>query len=132
MISLAGALTMVGILGWTGELRRSASWDENWAMIGSASAGAFLSGLVFAALFGRGGRAGWALSVLGAILATALGASLGGGVFSVVSGAMRELEMFLIYSPLVVFVSLASPVTGPLWAAAMVATHLVSRRLRKN
>ena len=130
MIALSGGATMLGILLWSGEMGRGPWLEALGAFVLPAIIGAALAGLPTASLFGRNGGAGWMLALLGALIATAIGSLIGGAIFVGVVGGGNPADA--IYAPLVVFFSLATPVTGPLWGATMVATHLVSRRLREN
>lgn len=121
---------MLGILGRTGDLRRDSWLEALGTFVLPAMIGAAIAGLATARLFGGGGSLGWGLAFLGAVVATALGALIGGAIFVEIieGGALADA----IYAPVVVFISLVTPLIGPLWLVIMAATHLVSRRLRMH
>lgn len=128
MIGVSGVATMLGILAWSGEMQRAFWWSDLMPFLIPAGVGAACAGAALSWFFGRPGPGGWFLALTGALLATGLGALLGGAIFATWQG---DTFGEVIYVPLVVLCSLATPVTGPLWTVTMSAAHLVSTHLRK-
>jgi hypothetical protein len=97
--------------------------------------GGLAAGWALAGLFGRRGPVGWPLAALGAALATLL-AGLVGGVLSslpaLLSGAGLTAEAIRIGAATVVtpLAVAAAPWLGAVWAAAILALHLVARAAR--
>ncbi len=101
---------------------------EDWLRLTAMAAlGAFAGGLPATALFGRAGRAGAALAILGAVLATALGSGLGAAL----ALWPRESLAGLILGPVFVGNSIAaSPAVGAAWALSMTGVQIAARRAR--
>ena len=78
-LAAAGALYLVGI--FVLELSFMRISDPK-VLLFCAFLGAAGAGYVTAAMFGRCEKAGWVMSLIGAIVATLLGAALGGGLLS--------------------------------------------------
>ncbi len=103
----------------------------------SQALGGALAGFLLAGLFGRGGAAGWLLSILGAILALLLGSLAGGAIFGlreILSGG-QDLVLGLIrvgMGPLgILFASAQAPLLGLALVLSTAFAHLVARRLRR-
>jgi hypothetical protein len=91
-----------------------------------AGAGAFLSGLVFAPLFGQPDWRGIALAVFGSVAATLLGAGLGGFAVGMLGGPTIA---GLWPGPIVVAQAIAmTPGVLVAWVTTMTAVHLVALR----
>jgi hypothetical protein len=100
------------------------------AILAAAGGGALVGGLIFAGWFGRRGRFGWPIAVLGALLATAAGGAFGGAGLALADphiDALSGLMIGAIYGPLVAFYG---PAQALFWVAAFAGIHLVARRMR--
>ena len=96
----------------------------------AAGGGALGGGLIFAGWFGRRGRFGWPIAVLGALLATAAGGAFGGLGLALVDPYARAVEGLMIgaiYGPLVTF---SGPAQALFWGAAFAGIHLAARGFR--
>ena len=96
----------------------------------AAGGGALVGGLIFAGWFGRRGRFGWPIAVLGALLATAAGGAFGGLGLALVDPYVRAVEGLMIgaiYGPLVTF---SGPAQALFWGAAFAGIHLAARGFR--
>jgi hypothetical protein len=88
----------------------------------SAGCGAFLGGAVSAGFFGRIDAEGCALAALGAFLATALGASLGGIAYGIWQGPTL---IGAIYGPAMVgWAILSQPAIAVAWVLSMTAVNI--------
>jgi hypothetical protein len=93
-----------------------------------ACAGALLSGLMVAQLFGLPGIKGAVLAILGAVLATAGGAALAG----IILGIPMEEPGLTFAAPMFVASAIASsPFTAVTWAATLGAAHLILLWVRR-
>lgn len=93
----------------------------------SAGCGALIGGAICAGLFGHSGRLGIALSALGAIVATSIGAALAGVAYGIWVGPTL---LGIIYGPMTVgYAILTMPVVTLVWGATMAAAHLAMRAL---
>jgi hypothetical protein len=93
----------------------------------SAGCGAMIGGVICAGLFGHSGRLGIALSALGAVLATSIGAALAGAVFGLLVGPTLA---GIVYGPMMVgYAIITNPVVLLAWVATMAAAHIVSARM---
>ena len=135
LISATGAVVMLAII-WSGF---SDNMQESLAMILFAAIGAAVAGLATHRLFGRAAALGWVLAALGATLATALGAALGGPLFFTAGVALfglqgaaplSDIPQIALLTVMVVFSMLASLKVGPPWFVGMVLVHVIARRLR--
>lgn len=123
MIGATGAGVMLAMMVLRQEL-------YDLAPLAAAGGGALTGGLIFAGWFGRRGRFGWPIAVLGALLATAAGGAFGGLGLALADPYMRAVEGLMIgavFGPLVTF---SGPLQGLLWGAAFAGIHLAARRLR--
>ena len=135
MIAVNGGVTMAALILQDGFITGR---DVALALV-SAVVGAAVGGRLCFLLFGHAKGAGWFLALLGAILATAIGAAVGGEIF-VIAGTLLDANADLVLSSLfdvailsvaIVFFSLTYPLNGLAWGVLMVATHIVALRLRK-
>jgi hypothetical protein len=114
--ALSGALVMLAML-WP-------ALADTLPMTLSAGSGAFLSGLVFAPLFGRSGQVGLTLAAVGAVSATLLGAGLGGFCFGLLAGSPL---VGLWVGPIIVAQVIAmTPGVLLAWITTMTAVHLLA------
>ena len=96
----------------------------------AAGGGALGGGLIFAGWFGRRGRFGWPIAVLGALLATAAGGAFGGMGVALADPYVRVVEGLMIGAIYGLMVTFNGPVQALFWAAAFAGIHLAARRLR--
>lgn len=101
-----------------------ANASEALMAIGASTLGAGLAGLVVAGFFGRPGRIGLALAVLGGVLATGLGSGLGAMV-------LLEPRIAPAASVVVPAMILNSPLVLMLWAVCLLCVHIGARTLRR-
>ncbi|MGL5010919.1 MAG: hypothetical protein ACRC6I_13645 [Paracoccaceae bacterium] len=111
LIGLSGATVMLAITG----LRPDA------ALISAAGIGATIAGLPVARLFGHPGRRGVALALLGAVLATAIGASVAGFIVGLAS---NYLALVIIAPAVVAGAVISSPLAAAAWLVTLGGTHL--------
>ena len=123
-VCIALGFALVGIIsacalaafGETADLQAVRATDVH--MILASGPSAFLSGLVFAGLFGRPERFGWFCAGCGALLSTVFGAAIGGTMFVPVIGT--------IVAPMIVVASLfVFPLVGLAWLASMGLLHII-------
>ncbi len=135
LLAVSGGLVMLAI-----EWIEPMGDDSDLAiMVALAAFGAFASGFVTAPLFGQSGKRGVGWACLGAILATLLGAAVGGFLFAFISppGLGRELVSFnnmlgfSIVSAFVVATFLATTFVGLVWGLVFCVVHLIGGFLRK-
>lgn len=90
-----------------------------------AGLGAGFAGALTAPLFGRPGARGDALALLGAALATLVGASIGGTLMALLDGAYITSLSMLLLGPAFVALSFAdAPAVALLCLGCFVALHL--------
>jgi hypothetical protein len=91
--------------------------------------GAGLAGMMFYALLGGKGQRGWVLAVIGAILATAVGAMLAVLVLGLWSGEdiLNDASVVLVGPWFILVMFDQFPLTIFLWIGIMIAAHLVLR-----
>ena len=120
LISATGGLTAVGMLisfriQGNNMLLGAEVWFICVALIGAA-----LAGFVVASAFGRRGRVGQIIALTGAVMATTIGAWLGGLLmFGEIDGAMASVVM-------VGLTIVSSPIAGLIWVTSMVAAQYVA------
>lgn len=114
-------------------------YGDGYSALVCAFMGAFLSGWVSARFFGCQGPGRWKFASLGAVVATLLGASLGGfflGLYVIVSQGMFfefDLLVLMTLGPVVVIpVMLLITPAGLVWLISMAMVHFISSRLRKD
>ena len=103
-----------------------------------ATAGALISGAMAAPLFGRYRWTGWLLAGLGALIATSLGAGIGGLLYfafgELLFGVGEAVDVGLLeaaaLSVALVLAAVFSTLVGLFWLAIMTLIHLVTRHLR--
>lgn len=97
----------------------------------SALVGAGLAGWIFAGAFGRSGRRGWVVAVLGSIAMTLVGGYLGGaflwGLFHQGTNSFLPIP---VLGMVAIVDSAESPVALVIWSALMIALHILCARLR--
>lgn len=116
------------------------SWsDVPWGLVlryvlSMGAAGA-LVGAVLAGVFGRGGIAGWALSIAGGIVAATV-AGLLGSFFGLLPGLLSrgigtgDMIAILAGGLVLPFTVAEWPIVGALWLALVALTHVSIRKLR--
>ena len=128
----AAVAAMIGATG-AGVLQVTTLLEREYyetAALGAAGGGALTGGMIFAGWFGRRGRFGWPIAVLGALLATAAGGAFGGLGLALVDPYVRAVEGLMIgaiYGPLVTF---SGPAQALFWGAAFAGIHLAARGFR--
>lgn len=117
LVGAAGASVWIGIVLLDGQAGPLVMQD-----LLAVTGGAFGAGLLFADLFGRGGRRGVVLAAIAAVLTTAVGATLA----VILLGAAKHA----LVGPAFVFMAIAQswPVAA-LWLGVMVLIHRIGRRL---
>jgi hypothetical protein len=93
------------------------------SLILAAAVGAGLAGILCAPFFGRMGRAGLALAVLGGLLCTVIGAGLGG---ILLLGPAAGPPAAAVIAEII----LKTPLIAMLWACCLLTVHLGARWLR--
>ena len=89
---------------------------DTLTMIRLTVGAAWLGGLAVSPLFGRPGKAGMALALVGAVLSTVAGASLAATIFDPVG---------LVFGPIFVFAMIfQSPLVATVWIVGMTLAHL--------
>ncbi len=135
-LSLAMGLTAVICvsIGFCGIGECPGRYREASLITSLAGMGGVIGGIAVAALFGRDGRAGWVLALVGAVLATWIG-SLTASV-----GVMLTTETTLRWLARDAFeLSFAGPIlliliwpAGLTWIALMSGIHIFARRMRRR
>ena len=123
MTGIWGGIVMTGLGGGM----RAFSGDI--ALVAIAAFGAGVAGYATAPLFGRGNRTGAGIALLAGVLATGLGAVLGGTLFAMLSGEVVAIVM----APAIVggwVISAAGPLL--VWAGCLTAIHLAALGLRSR
>ena len=120
LISATGGLTAVGILiSFRIQRNNILSGEEAW-FVCVALIGAALAGFVVAAAIGRPGWVGQIIALGGAVMATAIGAFLGGLLmFGDVNAAMASVTVVGV-------TIVTSAVAGLFWVTSMVAAPYVA------
>ena len=136
VLGLTGAVVMLA-MDWVETLIAPSEMSD---MLASAFAGAAVAGFLTAPLFGQPGKGGIGWACLGALLATSIGAGLGGLFFTladVLADGRPEvitlsglLSVFAISAGLVVSL-IATTLVAPVWLIVMGAAHVVARVIRK-
>ena len=132
LVGLAGLLTMVTMIMSECYRFNLRCLITDIEFLFPAFAGALISGMVFFALWGRNGPAGWGYAGLGAVLCTGLGAMLTAGVLAMITGSLvhfDDLFLFLIGPWIVVITFGDHPATILIWLGIMSAVHLILRQI---
>lgn len=132
LVGLAGLLTMATMI--ISECRNSAlsCFATDSDMLGAAFAGAGITGMVFYALWGRDGPAGWWFAALGAVLVTGFGAMIAVLFLSITTGGSSVINdpTVLLLGPFLVSLMFAEySVLALIWVIIMVAMHLILRQI---
>lgn len=132
LVGLAGLLTMTTMI-----MSECRSFNlrcllTNIEFLFSAFAGALIAGMVFYALWGRTGPAGWGLAASAAVLSTGLGAMITVGVLDLITGSsiyFGDPSLFL-FGPWIVVIAFGDhPATILIWLGIMSAVHLILRQI---
>ena len=129
VIGLAGLLTMtVFIISTCGRSIGSCFASRNEILL-PTMIGAGLAGMMFYALFGGKGQCGWMLAVVGAILATVVGAMLAVLVMGLWIGEdiLNDASVVLVGPLFILVMFYQFPLTIFLWIGIMITAHLVLR-----
>ena len=122
MIGLCGLVVMIAIIVTSGV---TVSGIPRYCL--ASFLGATVAGLATAPLFGRAGRRGAGLALLGAVLATGGGAAVGGAVYAL---GIDPLAGFFFGPAMVIDSALRSPVVVLVLAGSLAAAHHGARTLR--
>ena len=130
LIGIAGALVMLAI-----DLVEPHMVGSDIALaVLMAFLGAFLGGFLTAPLFGQSAPGAVFLACLGALLATTIGAALGGLMFGVAAvlidgsfGMIGDVLVISLMAVVVVGTLIATTAVGLIWLPAMGAIHLLGR-----
>jgi hypothetical protein len=120
LVALSGS-TVMTLMIWP-------DWQSEGGLIVLAGGGAFVAGMGCAKLFGQPGHAGVGWAVLGALLATSIGAAFAGFVLGLMS--WPSLGIALIAPVLVIVTVFTQPTVMLGWVITMTLVHLVSLWLR--
>lgn len=119
-VRVGAAIGCCGLVVALGISSTDPAFDASLVLLAAICAS--LAGLICAGLFGRPGRAGWGLALLGAGLVTLLSGWLAG--IALVGG----LDLRAFAGPLFVFGALAAyPLIGLTWLVMMVGAHFWAR-----
>ncbi|MFQ6548408.1 hypothetical protein AADZ90_010640 [Aestuariibius sp. 2305UL40-4] len=95
--------------------------------LGAGALGGGLGGLLTARFFGRGGWRGWGVAMVFGLLATVVGAMVGGlPVYAISEGSF--FGAFWEVGALALIVVFTNPVSVILWLAGMAALHVRARQ----
>ncbi len=118
-----GVLTACAMLIWVDTSALRYVWINEFGMIVLAAIGAGGAGLATFGLFGINGPSGWAMAVLGSVVATLFGGAIAGTVVFPGYGTVFAAA----------FVVIEGGMTGPVcatWAMSMIAVHSFARRMK--
>ena len=123
-----------------GAIENMIAKNEILGMVAGAIFGATISGGLTASLFGQPGQGGFGWACLGAVVATLLGAAIGGVGFAlslhVVDGqgtvSLSDVLGVAMLSSLVVASVIAGSWVAPVWMALMLVVHVAARWLRET
>ena len=132
LVGLAGLLTMITMIMSECHSFNLKCLLTDIEFLFPAFTGALIAGMVFYALWGRSGPAGWGYAALGAVLSTGLGAMLTAGVLAMITGSLihfDDLFLFLIGPWIVVITFGDHPATILIWLGIMSMVHLILRQI---
>jgi hypothetical protein len=105
-------------------------WTGGWPFFLAAAVSAAVAGYVFAGCFGRPGRGGWTLALLGALLTTLCGAALAGFGLGL---AMDLTPVGIVFGPMAVGQALLTSPTALLtWVGSMSLAQLLMGQVRSR